>query len=485
MANFNQLWKSLTGNYVTEIMLRIPQLAWDIWATRILSKYEFGVWVGFRLMLQIIPYFRDVFLVGLDIRYSHIIGSGDRQKAREIAAIAGGATIAASLIICSMLFMGLFYEKYRWLITPGSNKMEFIIFIFIILLQGIYSFFVTHLRNQLLFSSVNFGILLGNIVSLCILFFVLPEYRVTGALAAFCIGMTISLVPWFRHLDIAKMNFENSLLEVRTLLKIGFALVVSGLAFDLLRVITRWSISQSIGLEALGNYGTAFIFAGAVFLAGTSSSRVIIQFVGRSRGANENKEEQIKLYLFYPGIAIAAVSAITGAVVWVGAHIFLPWWAPQQIGTLSILRPAIYGAFFLAISYLGVTILRGQEKIREIYMYSLIMICIQVALLILLSFLEADLWWYLLSEAATFCILMIFLIKAITSNCLQLRKQFAKYIFGIFVTSILGIEISAKLSGIFINLPPKQSVGLEIICILLFYSAWMWPIYSRLRSNEF
>jgi O-antigen/teichoic acid export membrane protein len=445
-ARQSGLWGSLAGNFVAEAFLRIPSFIWDAWAARKLSRFEFGVWIGFRLLLQVTPYVQGVTLFGLDLRYSHLVGASQDDHARETAGSALIATVLFTMGLVLLLLPGLVSGTVLNALVPGATRGQLGVLIGIITTQTFYAVIGTHLRNRLRFNSMNLGLVIGNTAGLAALFVLLPSLRVYGCLFAFSITVVTCTLSWLRHVDLKIPTRNVFWTELKELTKLGLPLVVAGAVLDGLRLIGRWFVSHTNGVEALGTYGAAYLFGGIVFLAGTSSSRVLVQFMGRAEGARVSRDVQAVRFLFIPGLAVAAVASVSAVAVWILAQAFLPWWAPRQAAALGVIRPAIYGSLPFAIAFLYMTLLRAQGRLRELNLATGGTFVFYVVILGAVAAKHASLWAFVSTEAACFAILAIVLIGWTGRSLGTARWRFLGTLLVVFGATILSIEVGTRAS---------------------------------------
>ncbi|MGH7439763.1 MAG: hypothetical protein ACRENE_29075 [Polyangiaceae bacterium] len=479
-----KLWGALAGNFLAEATLRIPAFIWDAWAARRLTKREFGVWIGFRLILQVTPYFQGLTLFGLDLRYSHLVGAGEYEKARRTAGAALISTTLCTSLLLLLLSPGLIFEKVRNAMVPGSAPAQIALLMGIAFAQTFYAVVGTHLRNRLRFHAMNLGLLFGNTVGMAVLFLLLPSLRVYGCLIAFSVMVLVCTLSWLRHIDLVIPDRHQIWSEFRELAKLGLPLIAAGGVLDGLRLLGRWFVAHSRGVEALGTYGVAYVFSGIVFLAGTSSSRVLVQFMGRAEGAKLSREFQAVRYLFAPGLAVAAVGSLSASLVWVGAQWFLPWWAPAQAAALVVLRPAIYGALPFSVAYLYMTLLRAQGRLRELIVVTGGTFVGYVVALGAVAAAAASLRTFVTTEATGFAVVAVVLVGWTGQSLGSRRWWFLGILVTIFGATVLGMEIGTRAAvG---AQTPLRGVGIQLACNFLALAVWgpvAWLALRRLLGE--
>jgi O-antigen/teichoic acid export membrane protein len=315
-----------------------------------------------------------------------------------------------------------------------------LLFLVIVLVQGYYSFLVAHLRNQLLFTYVNLLLLITNGLGLVVLWFTLGTWGVLAAIGAFGVTQAVASLVWSWKLDVLRPPREHFGMELRSLLAIGLPLTLSGFLFDAVRLIGRWFIGQSIGVAALGFYGTANIFAGAILLAGSSTSRVALQWVARSEGAGLPREEQAQKIVLLPALAVAATGALSADVLWSLANLFLPSWSPTQLPALGFLRIVLYAALGLSMVVFLMSVLRGQNRVREIYGLTLATLLAHCGILSFLWVRKAGIYWFAFSEAASFAFLLVALLIRTLPKGAGLRAWALISLLFFLGTTIAGLE---------------------------------------------
>jgi O-antigen/teichoic acid export membrane protein len=477
----SSLTKALKGNFIGEVAIRLPQLVFDGLAARILSPKEFGALTGLRILLQMTPYLPSIATSGLDLRYSRLVGAGDSKGARQAAGTAWVIVICATAVQLSLLTIGLSSSGLRTLLAPGVTRNEYAIFLFAVLIQGPYVFLVSHLRNQLKFAAVNAALLIGNVTALLVLVVALPRLRPAAAVLALTVNMFLAVVLWSRRFDIEMPTRSIFLSEGSRLLLLGSPLLVIGFAFDSVRLLTRWVVGQRFGSEELGFLGVAYMISGVVYLVGTSASRVMIQFMARAHGERVTQAQQLHQLFHAPALGVLSLSAIATVGISVTCQALLPLWAPAQVGALPLLRPTLYSAMLLTMSFLYMTLLRAQQRFRVLALSTTAAFLILGALLGIVHFLGLSLYWYALSEVASFGLLLAFLSVFTQRGIATDQLPFTLTVFVVVAMTALGLEFGEYVAGS-TGENPLGKLSIELLVSSSAALVWV-PLVLRMRRG--
>lgn len=437
------LFRALAGNLVGEVVLRLPTLVWDVFAARRLSKFDFGVWIAFRLVLAIVQYPIGASLYGLDLRYSELVGAEQPRAARQMAGAAFFASTVGGALIALVLLLGVPSPRLRHAIVPGASAGQIACFASALILLGLQAAIGTHLRNRLKFAEMNVGLLVGHAAGLLTLVALINRYGVYACILGYAATLVASAIYWRRFIEIELPAAPLIRSHTIELCGLGVPLVIAGVLFDGLRVGGRWVVGHTAGVEVLGAYGTAYVFSGVVFLAGTASSRVLIQFLGRAEGARMPREQQLVDFVYVPGLAVAGVSCLAAVAAWIAAQVVIPWFMPKQVLALTVIRPAIYGSLPYAVAYLYITTLRAQRRFRELYLVIVATLVVYIASLIGVASLHASLWWYVATESVTFGGLLVVLVILVGRQSGAGRWAFLGTVAVMFGTTIGAMELAS------------------------------------------
>jgi O-antigen/teichoic acid export membrane protein len=473
-----RLWSALSWNLVAEVALRAPQLFWSLWAARVLSRWELGVWSAFHLLLQLCPYLAATVLNGLELRYGFLVGGGRAKDARATVTAAWVSASVLSVALALLLSIGFAIAPIRARLVPGARTIELAIFLAIVLLQAQHSFLVTHLRTRLRFGRVNGLLLAGSALGVLVLVATLGRLRVTGALLAMAITHVVTVAALPSSVDAEGVGRVKLRPEIATLARIGVVLTAAWFGLDVFRLLARWIILHRLGVEALGTYATAFVFAGAVFLAGTSSSRVLMQFATRAAGARRADAEDL---LFRPAVAVVATSAFFALAASFAARVFLPWWAPHQSAALGIVRPAIYGSLWFALIHVCMTMLRASGRIRPLATALAIALSTHLLVLFGVGFAGFGLRTLVAAEAASFALVLVLVVVGYPQLFAARRARFLRctaLVHGITIASLEGGASFASRSVV----SPIASLAVEVGFALAGAALWVPVIVRTLRE---
>jgi O-antigen/teichoic acid export membrane protein len=470
---------ALRSNMVGEVALRLPQLVFDGLAARLLIPSEFGVLTGFRMLLQLTPYLPSIATSGLDLRYSGLIGAGDAISARQVAGTAWLLVLLATAAQLLALGVGLGSPVLREALSPGASREQYGFILVAVATQGVYVFLVSHLRNQLKFTAVNSALLVGNAIALFVLVLMISRLRVTAAIIAYALSMLVAVALWSRRVDLEMPMRSVFQREGWFLLQLGGPLLLIGFAFDSVRLLTRWVVGQQFGTEGLGFLGVAYMVSGVVYLMGTSASRVMVQFMARAEGERITHEEQIRHFFMAPALGVLSIVAGATITIYLASQVLLPLWAPAQAGALPLLRPALYGAMLLTMSFLYMTLFRAQQRFRLLAVSTFAAFLILGGFLCGVYVLRLDLYWYVISEAASFSLLLA-LLSVMTHRTVSINQRpFILTTFAVIGMTAFGLELGSYLAE---RTATNRFCALSIECAASLGTAIFWvPLVFRTR----
>lgn len=400
------LYGALAGNFIAEAAQKLPQFLWSFWLARSLSKFDFGVWTGFVVLMQVTPYLFGLTLSGLDIRYSNLVGAGNVRDARLTAGVARQTTLLLGAVTIAIMSIGLVSDGFRGRIAPGSEPRHLALFLLYLAIQANYAFLGTHLRNRLDFRRVNVAILLGNVVALAVMVSLAHRLGIVACLVAIVTQVSVGVLLWWRHAEYDIPDRSRFVEEARALVRLGGVVLLSGALFDSLRLVTRYFVSQTVGVEALGTYGVCYIASGAVMLGGTSGSRVLIQYLARAEGAAVGVRTVFRRMILLPSVAVGIVAGLSAAFGWAAASVILPHWAPQQASALLYMRPAIYTGIFVSAIFVLLTVLRARQQFTQIYFACGAGLVLQICFLAAASYWVRSLGAMVIAESLTFALVL-------------------------------------------------------------------------------
>ena len=244
-----------------------------------------------------------------------------------------------------------------------------------------------------------------------------------------------------------------------------------------LRLVSRWFIGQQLGAAAVGQYGVAAMVAGAVLLAGSATSRVIMQYAARAVGAKMNRRRQTTQFALLPGIAIAGASAMACIGVAGLAEWIIPVWAPQHAAATSVLRPVLYASATLGVALVLASALRAQSRQRELLTSCALASVLQLGLLAIGAVGGFTLQGFAVLEIGSFAAFTAMLLRLLDCRRDQ-RMMFAACVASAVILCAGAIEISRQL------IPPANLLAVVSNAALasLFFSPWFVFGYACARA---
>lgn len=234
----------------------------------LLGPATWGVWYLLNLVLQYGGMVHLGALNGMNREVPAAIGRGDPARADRIGAAALGFTlvsyaVATSVLMVLLVPLGVIDASSSVWLTAG-----------LLAGQQLFSFAFMNLKARMDFGGASRLQFLSA--------FVFPLLSIAGAYLAGLDGFLAGQIVWYlvlcaaayaRKRDLFRPTLERAL-SVR-LIKIGFPIMLVGVAHAIFATVDRWIILGRLDAEALGQYSIAIMALGAVTLL----PRVIAQQV--------------------------------------------------------------------------------------------------------------------------------------------------------------------------------------------------------------
>ncbi|MCX7410232.1 MAG: hypothetical protein NTZ32_19310 [Planctomycetales bacterium] len=467
------LARSMGSNLLGEAVLRIPQLMVDLILAQTLQVFEFGVLIGLRTLLQLVSFLGDVPLVALDVRYAQYVGAGDLERSRLLAGSAFVATMVLSIASVIVIAAGLSTAEIRSALSPGASVSQCMALLGLVVLQGAYSFLVTHMRNRLKFNLTNITLLTTNAIYVGLILYLVPEWRVHGALFAFGLCQLSCIAVWSFQTDFAFGNCRRQLSDLFELCQMGIGFAAVGMMMTWLRLMSRPAIAYECGVESLGVFGVASVFAGAALFAGGSTARVIVQLAARAEGAMTSRAEQAIRFGFVPGVWVTGISCIACSIVAGGGEFLLPYLSNQHAAIEPLLLPVcIAGVLHSLVGFLSST-LRAQCRQRELFTITACVLLIYSVLLATGCLLDMPLWCFPCLESIAVVAFVALLVRQLEAP-VEERWRFIR-ITGLMLFLTISANQIGVISGEYFCLSKwlhgVVSIGCGLIAVLLWLPA--------------
>lgn len=311
-------------------------------AALLLGPTIFGIWKVLGITMQYGGLLHLGMRFGMHREIPILRGKGDLNKQLDITNATFAFNFAVAVFVASALFISTFFLGMRAEYTLGLRFVAIIIF-----LQYIHGFYNLLFRanNQFdIASKIHMLDGLGFLLSVVLLYF----FSFAGFLGGQVLRLLICTLYSYHKSSFA-INWQWNPKIMRTLISIGFPIMLIVFADTLFTTVDRLLILDFFGVEQLGFYSLGFVFFAPIMVFIVSSNSVLYPRFAERFGRTKNIAD-LKQYIVVPTTSIALFSSI----IVTGMAIILP-------GAISILLPAfadgitaaqilVFGLFFYAVA---------------------------------------------------------------------------------------------------------------------------------------
>jgi O-antigen/teichoic acid export membrane protein len=336
-------------NFVSAVIVR-----------RILGPFFMGIYAELSLIFEYAKYNHFGMLDSLDRQIPYYNGRKEFGKTEEIKNI--GVSFSLFTSLAAALAITVFSYLFKNKLTPELSLGLKVIAVLVVA-QSMTTFYVTLTRTHHLFGPLSKYIVF---VACCDIFFKAMlgvKYGVIGVLWATVITLLMGLIYLFRRAGLRfRIVLKIPVKAVRSLLGIGFPLLLAGFTFMALRSIDRIMIIALLRKEDLGYYSIAIMMHSLVFQLPNLIYTVLFPRFYEAFGDSKDNLDKIRGYLEKPTIAFAYLFPIIIGI----AVIFLPLLAsyvlPRYTQGITPALILLFGTFFISITNMSGYLLIALKK---------------------------------------------------------------------------------------------------------------------------
>jgi len=362
----NSLFKEFSHYSASTLVYQLSRVLVELMAAKILGPTLWGIWYLLNLTIA----YRDVFNLGLTNGMNRevpiTLGKNNEIKAKRIEDITfstvGISAIVATIVILSASLI-IVNENLRtallWLI-PLFVVTQFYYLVHVSLKANTLFHFIS--RKQFIFS-ILFPVLA---IPLTILL------KLEGFIISFTLALFISVIYIYKKSSIS-YSIDYDWKETKNLIRIGFPIMVVGIAYTFLNTADRWVIGILLGTEELGYYSMAIIVFGGMTLFPKIISQQLYPRMAYDWG-NKNSKKALEhwswLQTKYTGFIVVPL-LICVLIVF---PLLIKYLLPEYLPGITSLKIIGFGVLFMPFSAGWANVLNIIDK----QVYYLIVIIVAV-----------------------------------------------------------------------------------------------------------
>ena len=431
----------------------------SIFSKRWLGVSGAGYWAILTVVLTYGMYVSMGIKKGFLREFSQSIGASEIEKAKTIKDATFSYLIIASLAGAVVIWLLSFF-----LFTDPLLKTGIKIIAFLIIATHLYNLILTILRATKQISILSKVVIIN---TLFIAVFALPGaylFGVNGFATGTLLATTLSFYFAKRWGNIS-FSFNLDWIQIQSLIKIGFAMILVGLLFRTFINIDRIMIGKMLGIKQLGIYTIGIMAVQQINSLPRFFNIVIFPHIQEKYGVTKNVMD-IKGMILKPTYFISRLMPILlGIIIFLIQPIVL-YALPQFKDGLGVMKILVFGCFFMAVNEMSSTLLFTIDKQRMLIpLYgAMVVVCIG------LNYLFITLGWGITGVAVgTSISYFLFFLVVFTYAAYHIMKWISilKFHFEImvfflyFLVNILWIDAVVNLSN------SALTSFLKIMCFLL------------------
>lgn len=308
------------------------QMVGGVLIGRLVVPSTLGLFAGIGLVLAYAPLMQLGILNGLNRELPYLVGKGDHQRSRELAAAAQAWVLVTGGVVCAALLAVAGRELAHgelWKAAGWSTNAILAVFLF-------YSGYlqVTYRTSQDFARLALAGVVQSSAgLALIALVAVTSFYGLClRALLSAAVGALILF--WWRPVRVRpRWGIE----PLKHLLRIGAPIFVVGQVYALWVVVNRTLVLKLAGTEALGLYSMAVLAGAAIALLPTAVSQITYPRMSEQYGRTDNMGGLIRIAL-KPMLLSAAVLVPVVAAAWLLVGPVVQWILPAYVDAVPAIQ---------------------------------------------------------------------------------------------------------------------------------------------------
>lgn len=311
---------------------------------RFLGPANMGIW---QILTVVLSYATNTHLGTTDTLYYKtpiLKGEGKPAEAEKVKNTVFSFITTISFISSAVIIIYAFYFQ-----KTLSKEMFYglLAIAMMLILQRIYTFYITLLRASKEFSVLGKSIIFDAILGFLAVFFVLYRFRLYGLFLVVIVTPILNVLFITRYLkyDLRyTFNFE----KLVSYIKFGFPLFIQGWMLMVLNSIDKIMISRMLGLEALGFYSIALMVKGYGANLPKNFSMVISPHLLEDFGRTQDVKK-ISRYITVPAFINAYFMSFVLGIVFIVSIPFVKMMLPKFVPGIDAMRVFLLAIFFFSL----------------------------------------------------------------------------------------------------------------------------------------
>ena len=386
-------------NFVTAIIVR-----------KILDPFFMGIYTELTLIFQYAKYSHLGMIDALDRQIPYYNGRKEFKKVEEIKSVGIVFSFLMSLV-CALgiiIFSLLFKVHLSPLLVIGLKVIAIMVIV-----QSMSSFYVTLVRTHHLFGSLSKYIILVAVCDIAFKTVLGIKFGIIGILWASVFTFTIGIVYLFKRAGLRfKLTLNLPKQAIRSLLGIGFPLLLAGFTFTVLRSIDRIMIIALLTKEDLGYYSIAIMMYSFIFQLPNLMYTVLFPRFYEAFGSSGGDLNKLGAYLEKPTLAFAYLFPILIGLTVIILPVFVNYILPRYIEGVIPASILLFGTFFISITNMSGYLLVALKRQNILVLIAIIAVIISAVLnLLFVKIFHMGIKGIALGTAITYFLYSVFIIS--------------------------------------------------------------------------
>ena len=290
-------------------------------------------------------------------------GRKDASAVQIILANVFGVNFAYALVVCVAMFVLAHYLSFY-----GYQQVyvDFAVFIgFYEPVSKFRDFYLARLIADKAVDLVSAEKLLFGIVNSILCVVLVFYFDMRGLFIGLLCSQAISVIYLFANLrEVPSIALSPRVIV--GLVKIGFPIMLIGLAFMALTSVDKILIASLLSHEMLGYYAIATIVSGFVY-AGVAEAMTVILYPRLMERLGETTDlARIKIFLIDPTILVAYFVPFLIGAVFLGIRLPLEYFLPEYLPATAVVKILIVGSFFFCVFTMSMLVCVALNRQRRL-----------------------------------------------------------------------------------------------------------------------
>lgn len=338
----NSLFREFSLYSFSTFLFQLSRVLVELTAAKILGPALWGVWYFLNLVLVYRSFAYMGIVNGMNREVPIKLGSKNKAEADKLKNITFSVVLISSVLASVLiLLLPLFLEL-------GELTRSVYSLIPLFFATQFYYLISTTLCAEALFNKVS---QMQIIVAVSFPIVAIPltlNFGLEGFILGFSFSLCFAIIyAYFGRL--VTYRFDINYEKIKELVRIGFPIMLVGIAYALLSTADRWIIGLFIGSEALGFYSMAIIVFSTISLLPRVISQQLYPRMAFDWGKSNSREDLKKwsdLQTKYTAYMIVPILA----GVYLLAPKLITWFLPEYQAGIMAIQIIIFGAVFKPFS---------------------------------------------------------------------------------------------------------------------------------------